>query len=88
MHGWGLARRIEQASGEAFSHNQGTFYPALLRMERLGWISTKWGVSDNNLRAKFYSITRRGRKQLEAEARKWERLSGVIDRFLRPGEML
>lgn len=87
MHGWGLARRIEQVSNEAFSLNQGTLYPALLRMEQLGWISTRWGVSENNRRAKFYSITRRGKKQLDAEARKWERLSGVIEKFLRPGEI-
>ncbi len=88
MHCWGLSRRIEQASEEVLELNQGTLYPALLRMEQLGWVATKWGVSDNNRRAKFYSITRRGKKQLEAEAQKWERMSALIQRFLKPGELL
>jgi transcriptional regulator len=86
-HGWGLARRIEQVAADAFSLNQGTLYPALLRMEQLGWISARWGISENNRRAKFYAITRRGKKQLNAEAQKWERLYGVIERFLTPGDL-
>jgi len=84
QHGWGIARRIEQTSGDALTLNQGTLYPALLRLEQMGWISSKWGVSENNRRAKFYSITRRGKKQLAAEAENWERVAGVIGKFLRP----
>jgi len=86
MHGWGLARRIEQMSGAVLALNQGTLYPALLRMMQLGWISAKWGTSDHNRRARFYAITRAGRKQLATEARNWERMSAVIARFVRPGE--
>jgi transcriptional regulator len=86
MHGWGIARRIEQMSGDILELNQGTLYPALLRMEQLGWISTEWGLSGNNRRAKFYAITRAGRKQLAAEARNWERMAGIIARFLKAGE--
>jgi transcriptional regulator len=86
MHGWGIARRIEQMSGGVFEVNQGTLYPALLRMQQMGWISAKWGESDNNRRAKYYSITRAGRKQLAAEAENWERMSAIIGRFLKPGE--
>jgi PadR family transcriptional regulator PadR len=86
MHGWGIARRIEQMSDKILELNQGTLYPALLRMEQMGWISSKWGVSENNRRAKFYAITRGGKKQLEAEAHNWERMSGIIARFLKPGE--
>src|SRR5262245_31107449 len=86
MHGWGIARRIEQMSGDVFAVNQGTLYPALLRLHQMGWITSKWGASENNRRAKFYAITRSGRKQLEVEAENWERLSGVIARFLKPGE--
>jgi transcriptional regulator len=84
QHGWGIARRIEQISGDVLELNQGTLYPALLRLDQMGWITSKWGTSDNNRRAKFYSITRAGRKQLAAEAENWERTSGVIARFLRP----
>ena len=84
QHGWGIARRIEQTSGDVLALNQGTLYPALLRMEQMGWITSKWGASDNNRRAKFYAITRAGRKQLAAEAKNWERISGVIARFLMP----
>lgn len=87
MHGWGIARRIEQMSGDAFQMNQGTLYPALIRMAQAGWISTKWGASENNRRAKFYAITRAGRRQLAREAQNWERLSGIIARFLKPGEL-
>jgi PadR family transcriptional regulator PadR len=84
QHGWGIARRIEQMSGDVLALNQGTLYPALLRMEQSGWISSKWGTSENNRRAKFYSITRRGKKQLASEAESWERTSGVIAKFLKP----
>ena len=84
QHGWGIARRIEQTSGDLLQLNQGTLYPALLRMEQMGWIATEWGTSDNNRRAKFYSITRAGKKQLAAEAENWERIAGILGRFLRP----
>jgi PadR family transcriptional regulator, regulatory protein PadR len=87
MHGWGIARRIEQMTNDILELNQGTLYPALLRMVQMGWITTEWGVSDKNRRAKFYAITRTGRKQLAAEARNWERMSGIIARFLKPGEI-
>jgi PadR family transcriptional regulator PadR len=84
QHGWGIARRIEQVSGDALELNQGTLYPALLRLEQMGWITAKWGASENNRRAKFYAITRAGRKQLAAESENWERMSGIIARFLKP----
>ena len=84
QHGWGIARRIEQISGDLLELNQGTLYPALLRLEQMGWIASKWGASDNNRRAKFYAITRAGRKQLAAEAENWKRTSGILARFLRP----
>lgn len=84
LHGWGIARRIEQTSGDLLALNQGTLYPALLRLEQMGWITSKWGVSDNNRRARFYSITRAGKKQLAAEAANWERISGVVARFMKP----
>ena len=84
LHGWGIARRIEQISGDLLELNQGTLYPALLRLEQMGWIASKWGVSENNRRAKFYSITRAGKKQLAAEAENWERISGVVARFMKP----
>ena len=84
QHGWGIARRIEQISGDVLELNQGTLYPALLRLDQMGWITSKWGTSDNNRRAKFYSITRAGRKQLAAEAENWERISGILSRFVRP----
>jgi transcriptional regulator len=84
QHGWGIARRIEQISGDILELNQGTLYPALLRLEQMGWISSKWGVSDSNRRAKFYAITRAGKKQLAAEAENWERMSDIIARFLKP----
>src|SRR5436853_4511628 len=76
QHGWGIARRIEQISGDALALNQGTLYPALLRLQQMGWVAAKWGVSENNRRARFYSITRAGKKQLAAEARNRERISG------------
>src|SRR5580700_4362576 len=83
QHGWGIARRIEQTSGDALQLNQGTLYPALLRMEQMGWITSKWGASENNRRAKFYAITRAGKKQLATEAENWERIAGILGRFLR-----
>ena len=83
LHGYGIARRIEQMSEGALYLNQGTIYPALLRLQQRGWISAEWGASDNNRKAKFYSITRRGRHQLEAETENWERVSAVIARVLR-----
>jgi transcriptional regulator len=86
MHGWGLARRIEQVSGDLLVVNQGTLYPALLRMVQLGWVSTQWGISENNRRAKSYAITRAGERQLRAEARNWERMSALIARFVKPSE--
>src|ERR1700682_2509970 len=82
MHGYGIARRLEQVSEDLLQLNQGTLYPALLRLGQKGWIRSGWGVSDNNRRAKFYTITRSGRKQLALEARNWERISAVIGRLL------
>jgi len=84
QHGWGIARRIEQISGDVLELNQGTLYPALLRLEQMGWITSKWGASDNKRRAKFYSITRSGKKQLAAEAENWKQMSGIIARFAKP----
>ena len=83
LHGYGIARRIEQISEDALQINQGTIYASLVRLAQKRWISGAWGTSDNNRRAKFYSITNAGRKQLAAEARNWERVSGVIGRVLR-----
>jgi transcriptional regulator len=82
MHGYGVARRIEQISEEALRVNQGTIYLCLIRLVQKGWISAAWGASENNRKAKFYSITKAGRKQLVAEAENWERVSGVISRLL------
>jgi PadR family transcriptional regulator, regulatory protein PadR len=84
LHGYGIARRIEQTSNDLLSVNYGTLYPALLKLEQEGYISSEWGVSDNNRKAKFYSLTRAGRKQLEREAREWERTTGIIARFFLP----
>ena len=84
LHGYGIARRIEQMSGDVVLLNQGTIYASLVRLQQRGWISSAWGVSDNNRKAKFYSITRSGRKQLAVETANWERLSAVIGRVLRP----
>jgi PadR family transcriptional regulator PadR len=86
MHGYGIAQRIQQVSGNLLQLNQGTLYPALLRLEQRGWISSKWGVSDNNRKAKFYSLTRAGRKQLDREAADWLRIVDVMGRLLQPGE--
>ena len=86
QHGYGIARRIEQTSGNKLALNQGTLYPALLKLEQMGWISSKWGASENNRRARFYSISRAGRKQLKAETENWSRTSDIIARFLEPSE--
>ncbi|HLH37302.1 MAG TPA: PadR family transcriptional regulator [Alloacidobacterium sp.] len=82
LHGYGIARRIEQVSGDAVLLNQGTIYASLVRLQQRGWISAAWGISDNNRKAKFYSITRMGRKQLAKDAAYWERLAGVMGRVL------
>jgi PadR family transcriptional regulator, regulatory protein PadR len=86
LHGYGIARRIEQTSGDLLSVNYGTLYPALLKLEQEGYISSEWGVSDNNRKAKYYKLTRAGRKQLEREARDWEQTTEILARFLTPGE--
>lgn len=86
LHGYGIARRIEQVSGNALSVNYGTLYPALLKLEQEGYVSGKWGASESNRRAKFYSLTRAGKKQLEKEAREWEQTVGIIGRFFAPRE--
>ena len=83
QHGFGIARRLEQISENALQLNEGTVYTSLLRLQQEGWIESKWGVSENNRRARFYSITRRGVRQLEHETRSWETVSGVIERVLR-----
>jgi transcriptional regulator len=83
LHGFGVARRLEQVSRDVLQLNEGTVYTALLRLQQQGWITAEWGTSENNRRAKFYSITARGRKQLEAETDNWERISSVIRRVLR-----
>jgi transcriptional regulator len=82
LHGYGIARRIEQISQDLLQLNQGTLYPALLRMEQEGWISSKWGASEKNRKARYYSITASGRKQLARETEDWKRMSSTIDRFL------
>jgi transcriptional regulator len=82
QHGYGIARRIEQISEQQLALNQGTLYPALLKMEHAGWISARWRTSDTGRRAKYYSITRAGLKQLTAERDNWQRSSAIIDRFL------
>jgi len=83
MHGFGIALRIQQVSEDLLQLNQGTLYPALLRLGQRGWIASKWGVSENNRKAKFYSLTRAGRRQLVEEAESWERMSAMINRVLR-----
>jgi transcriptional regulator len=82
QHGYGIARRIEQVAQGSLELNQGTIYPALLRLEQRAWISSKWGVSDNNRRARFYSITAAGRRQLAAEAKSWSRTVAMVNRLL------
>jgi transcriptional regulator len=86
LHGYGIARRIEQTSGNLLALNYGTLYPALLRLEQEGAITSEWGVSENNRKAKFYRLTRAGRKQLEAETRGWEQTTAILARFLAPTE--
>jgi PadR family transcriptional regulator PadR len=86
LHGYGIARRIEQISGDVVQLNQGTIYPALLQLEQMGWIKSKWGMSENNRRARYYSITKKGLKQLTAEEENWRRNSEVMLRFLTPAE--
>jgi transcriptional regulator len=83
LHGFGIARRIEQVSEEVLQLNEGTVYTSLLRLQQQGWIAAEWGTSENNRKAKFYSITKRGLKQLALETENWERISGVIGRVLR-----
>jgi PadR family transcriptional regulator, regulatory protein PadR len=82
LHGFGIARRIEQLSEDVLKLNEGTVYTSLLRLQQQGWIDSEWGASENNRKARFYSITRRGRKQLAVETANWERISGVIGRVL------
>jgi PadR family transcriptional regulator len=82
LHGYGIARRIEQVSEDALALNQGTIYASLVRLQQKGWISARWGISENNRKAKFYTITRTGRKQLTREAESWKLISGTIGRLL------
>ena len=86
VHGYGIARRIEQTSGALLAVNYGTLYPALLKLEQEGYIASEWGVSENNRRAKYYRLTRAGRKQVEKEAQQWAQTTGIMARFLAPGE--
>jgi len=86
LHGYGIARRIEQTSGDQLSVNYGTLYPALLKLEQEGYISSEWGVSDNNRKAKYYRLTRAGQKQVAKEEREWEQATAIIARCLAPGE--
>ena len=87
QHGYGIARRIEQTSGHLLLVNYGTLYPALLKLEQEGYIKSAWGLSDNNRRAKFYQLTRAGRKQVERETRDWEQATEILARFLSPDEV-
>jgi transcriptional regulator len=82
MHGYGIAQRIQQVSSQLLQLNQGTLYPALLRLEQRGWITSQWGLSDNNRRAKFYALTRAGRRQLVRETEDWRRMADVMGRLL------
>jgi transcriptional regulator len=84
LHGYGIARRIEQVSENALILNQGTIYPALLRLEQRGWIKAEWGTSESNRRARFYSLSRLGRKQIEKETENWQRVAATMARFLAP----
>lgn len=86
LHGYGIARRIEQTSGQLLAVNYGTLYPALLKLEQEGSIESEWGVSENNRKAKFYKLTRAGRKQLEREARQWTEATLILARFLTAGK--
>ena len=89
LHGYGIARRLEQTSGNLLSLNYGTLYPALLKLEQEGAIESEWGASENNRRARFYKLTRQGRKQLQAETKGWEQTAAIIGRFftLKPGNL-
>jgi PadR family transcriptional regulator PadR len=87
LHGYGIARRIEQLSDELLQLNEGTVYQSLQRLQQKGWISSEWGVSENNRKAKFYSITRPGRKQLARESENWGRMSGLVERILQLGRV-
>ena len=84
LHGYGIARRVEQTSGDLLSINYGTLYPALLKLEQEGYITSEWGASEKNRKAKYYKLTRAGRKQLEREARDWEQATAIRARFLAP----
>lgn len=86
LHGYGIAQRIQQISEELLTLNQGTLYPALLRLEQRGWIRSKWGLSENNRKAKYYSLTAAGRRQLVAEAKSWNRMAAVMARLLAGAE--
>ena len=86
LHGYGIARRIEQTSGDLLSINYGTLYPALLKLEQEGYVASEWGVSDNNRKAKYYKLTRAGRKQLAKEAREWEQTTAILAKFFTPAE--
>jgi PadR family transcriptional regulator, regulatory protein PadR len=86
LHGYGIARRIEQISGDRLSLNYGTLYPSLLKLEQEAWIVSEWGVSDNNRKAKYYKLTRSGRKQLEREANEWNQTTAIVARFFEPVE--
>ena len=86
LHGYGIAQRLQQLAGEALYVNQGTLYPALLRLEQRGWITSKWGVSDNNRRARYYSLTRAGRRQVAVEEAAWDRTASIMSRLLGRGE--
>jgi PadR family transcriptional regulator len=88
LHGYGVARRIEQTSGDLLSINYGTLYPALLKLEQEGFVASEWGLSDNNRKAKYYRLTRAGRRRLEKETRDWEQTTSILARFLSPGEKL
>jgi transcriptional regulator len=88
LHGYGIARRIEQTSGDLISLNYGTIYPALLKLEQEGAIAAEWGVSENNRKAKFYRLTRSGKKQIDRETRDWEKAVNILTRFLKPSEDL
>jgi transcriptional regulator len=86
LHGYRLARRIEQISSNQLALNQGTLYPALLKLEQMGWISSKWGTSESGRRVKIYALTRAGRKQLQQEQAQWQRAAGIVERFLKISE--
>ena len=86
LHGYGIARRIEQTSGDRLAVNYGTIYPALLKLEQEGYVSSRWSVSNNNRRAKYYSLTRAGRKQIQKEARQWEQTTDIVARFFAAGK--